>query len=455
MTENDITKVYLQDLDSRSLDPISKAKEQEIGLEIEKNKKKLLEECTKFEFFWDRILILRDAIERNENNLIKFTTKLDNTSTKRQINAARKTFGKLFDNLNLENLYKVCLTTSTIQNVLNPIKKLNNEIKEINRRRANALYFLEIETDEEFKELKVYCSTLSNKKAVMKRLYTTEERLNQQLRVFNDVVKFYKDNNLDKEMVREINNFCLSIGKIEAQVEECRSKLITCNSRLVVSRAKKFLNKGLEFNDLIQEGNLGLIRAVDKYDPAKEVKVSTYATWWIDQSIRRAIANKARVVRIPIHIQDVCNEIYKSMSILSQKLGKTPTVEDISKDTGLEEEQINSILTSALHQVGLTDEVSVGVTYEDILADNTTESMVSITHKALLKDHAQVLLSQLIPRNEMILRLRYGIGSVNDKTLEEIGSIVGLTKTRIRNIQNEALSKFKKDYTLRKLNGPE
>ena len=135
----------------------------------------------------------------------------------RQINAARKTFGKLFDNLNLENLYKVCLTTSTIQNVLNPIKKLNNEIKEINRRRANALYFLEIETDEEFKELKVYCGTLSNKKAIMKRLYTTEERLNQQLRVFNDVVKFYKDNNLDKEMVREINNFCLSIGKIEAQ----------------------------------------------------------------------------------------------------------------------------------------------------------------------------------------------------------------------------------------------
>ena len=256
------------------------------------------------------------------------------------------TFGKLFDNLNLENLYKVCLTTSTIQNVLNPIKKLNNEIKEINRRRANALYFLEIETDEEFKELKVYCGTLSNKKAIMKRLYTTEERLNQQLRVFNDVVKFYKDNNLDKEMVREINNFCLSIGKIEAQVEECRSKLITCNSRLVVSRAKKFLNKGLEFNDLIQEGNLGLIRAVDKYDPAKEVKVSTYATWWIDQSIRRAIANKARVVRIPIHIQDVCNEIYKSMSILSQKLGKTPTVEDISKDTGLEEEQINSFIDS-------------------------------------------------------------------------------------------------------------
>ena len=183
---------------------------------------------------------------------------------------------------------------------------------------------------------------------------------------------------------------------------------------------------------------------MDRYDPSVNK----------NQSIR-AIANKSKTVRIPIHIQDVCNEIYKSMSILSQKLGKTPTIEEISADTGLEEEQISGILTSALHQVGLTDEVSTGVTYEDILADNTTESMVSVTHKILLRDHTQLLLSQLIPRNEMIIRLRYGIGEENNMTLEEIGNIVGLTKTRIRNIQNEALGKFKKDYTMRKLHGPE
>ena len=453
MTENDITKVYLQDLDRQH--PISKEEEKKIGLEIEKNKKKLLAECTRYKFFWNHILILRDAIDRNENNLIKFTTKLGKDATRKQIDSARKLFNKLFNDLNLDNLYKVCLTTSTIQNVLNPIKKLNNDIKEIVRKRENALNFLEIKNDEQFKELKIYCNNLSNKKAIMRKLYTTEERLNQQLRVFADVIKFYKDNNLTDELIQDINDFCLNVGKIEQQVKDHRAQLITCNSRLVVSRAKKFLNKGLEFNDLIQEGNLGLIRAVDKYDPAKDVKVSTYATWWIDQSIRRAIANKAKIVRIPIHIQDVCNEIYKSMSILSQKLGKSPTIEEISKDTGLEEEQISGILTSALHQVGLTDEVSTGVTYEDILADNTTESMVSSTHKTLLRDHTKILLGDLTPRNEMIIRMRYGIGEVNDKTLEEIGNIVGLTKTRIRNIQNEALGKFKKDYTMRKLHGPE
>ena len=453
MTENDITKVYLQDLDSQH--PIPKVEEQKIGLEIEENKMKLLAECAEYEFFWDHILLLRDAIERNENNLIKFTTKLDNKSTNYQINTSRKAFNRLFKDLNLANLYKVCLTTSTIQNVLNPIKKLNNDIQEAVAKKENVFRFLEINNHEEFKELKIHCNQLSNKKTVMRKLYTTEERLNQQFRIYTDVAKFIKDKNITDRLIEEVNDFCLNIGKIEAQVEKCRTKLITCNSRLVVSRAKRFLNKGLEFNDLIQEGNLGLIRAVDKYDPAKDVKVSTYATWWIDQAIRRAIANKAKIVRIPIHIQDVCNEIYKSMSILSQKLGKTPTIEEISKDTGLEEEQISGILTSALHQVGLTDEVSTGVTYEDILADNTTESMVSATHKTLLRDHTQLLLSRLIPRNEMIIRMRYGIGEVNNMTLEEIGNIVGLTKTRIRNIQNEALGKFKKDYTMRKLHGPE
>ena len=454
MTENDITKVYLQDLDKSAI-PITKAEEKIIGAEIEKNKKILLEECTRFEFFWDHILLLEEAINRNENNLIKFTSKLDNKSTKRQINSARKLFTKLFSDLTIENLHKVCLTMSTIQNILNPIKKLNNEINEIVRKKMNALRFLELEDESQFKELKIHCNNLSNKKEVMQRLYTNEDRLNQQLRVFTDIVKFYKDNDLNEELIQEINDFCLKVTTIEEKVEQYRAKLITCNSRLVVSRAKRFLNKGLEFNDLIQEGNLGLIRAVDKYDPAKDVKVSTYATWWIDQAIRRAIANKAKIVRIPIHIQDVCNAIYKSMSILGQKLGKTPTVDEISKDTGLEEEQINSILTSALHQVGLTDEISTGVTYEDILADSTTKSMVDTTHKALLKDHTKLLLAQLTPRNEIIIRFRYGIGESSTHTLEEIGNMVGLTKTRIRNIQNEALSKFKSDYTLRKLDGPE
>ena len=454
MTENDITKVYLQDLDKLAV-PIGKEEEKLIGREIEKNKKILLEECTKFNFFWNHVLLLEEAINRNENNLIKFTSKLDNKSTKRQINAARKLFNTLFQDLTLENLYKVCLTTSTIQNVLNPIKKLNNDINDIIAKKKNALRFLELEDESQFKEFKIHCNNLSNKKAVLRRLYTTEERLNQQLRVFSDVVKFYKDNKLTEELISEINNFCLSITKIEEKVEQYRAKLITCNSRLVVSRAKRFLNKGLEFNDLIQEGNLGLIRAVDKYDPARDVKVSTYATWWIDQAIRRAIANKAKIVRIPIHIQDVCNEIYKSMSVLGQKLGKQPSVDEISDDTGLEKDQINSILTSALHQVGLTDEISTGITYEDILADSTTKSMVDTTHKALLQDHTKILLSNLSPRNQMIIRMRYGIGEENDHTLEEIGNMVGLTKTRIRNIQNEALTNFKKDYTMRKLDGRE
>ena len=451
MTENDITKIYLEDLDKQ--EPIGKAKEQEIGLEIEKNKNLLLETCSKFPFFWERVLLMKEAIVRSPSNLIKYTTKLDNNSAKTRIAKVKREFNKLFKDQTLETLINISFTMSTIQNLLNPIKKLNGEVKDIVRKRKNAMRFLDVSSDKEFKKLRTKCDELGFKKKLVKELYTTEPRLNQQFRVFTDTVKFYKDNNLTEKLVKEVNDFCLIVKKVEDKVAEYRHILICANSRLVVSRAKRFQNKGLEFNDLIQEGNLGLIRAVDKYDPAKNVKVSTYATWWIDQAIRRAIANKSKTVRIPIHIQDICNTIYKAISELSKSRGSIPSIEQISQETDISAEQVTEILTSALHPVGLNDEVSTGVTYEDILADAATENMVSSTHKSLLKDRIRGILGELSPRNEQILRLRYGLGQEADKTLEEIGSEVGLTKTRIRNIQNEALLFFKKDYTLGKLNG--
>ena len=453
MTENDITKIYLEDLDKQH--PITKEEEKKIGLEIEENKKLLLKKCSEYDFFWEKILLMKDAIKRSPSNIIKYTTKLDNSSSANKISKINREFNKLFKEQTLEQLINISLTSSTVQNLLNPIKKLNNDIRETVRTRESTLRFLEIENDEQFKELKLYCNNLRNKKSIMRKLYITEERLNQNFRVYTDSIKFFKDHSLDNKRIEDINKFCIDVESINTKVSDYRAKLITCNSRLVVSRAKRFLNKGLEFNDLIQEGNLGLIRAVDKYDPAKDVKVSTYATWWIDQAIRRAIANKSKTVRIPIHIQDVCNSIYKAISLLLKSTGSMPTVEAIAKESGLEATQVSETLTSALHPVGLTDEVSTGVTYEDLLADTNTESAVSCTHKALLKDRVREILKDLSPRNEQILRLRYGIGEINTHTLEEIGTKMKLTKTRIRNIQNEALGHFKKDYTLRKLNGPE
>ena len=453
MTENDITKVYLSDLDKQH--PITKEEEKAIGLEIEKNKNLLLKKCSEYNFFWDKILLMKDAIIRSPSNIIKYTTQLDNASSKTKILRINREFNKLFKEQTLEALTKISLTTSTIQNLLQPIKKLNNEIKNVIEKRNSTSFFLEINSDAEFKQLRSRCDELGFKKKFIKQLYTTESRLNQQFRIYTDTIKFFKDHNLDEAKINDINNFCVEIEKINEKVSEHRTKLITCNSRLVVSRAKRFLNKGLEFNDLIQEGNLGLIRAVDKYDPAKDVKVSTYATWWIDQAIRRAITNKSKTVRIPIHIQDICNSIYKAISILSKTHGHRPSVEDIAKETELEAAQVSELLTSALHPVGLTDEVSTGVTYEDLLADNTTDSAVTCTHRALLKDRIREILKELTSRNEQILRLRYGLGEENNHTLEDIGAQMGLTKTRIRNIQNEALGFFKKDYTLGRMNDGE
>ena len=267
--------------------------------------------------------------------------------------------------------------------------------------------------------------------------------------MYSDIIKFYKDNDITDDKIKSMNKFCLGISEIEETVRDKREILIKKNSRLVVSRAKRFSNKGLELNDLIQEGNLGLIRAVDKFDPNKNVKVSTYATWWIDQAIRRAISNKSKTVRIPIHIQDMYNSICKSITTLTQKLGKQPSVTHISEDCGLSIEQIDSILSSALHPIGLNDEFSNGVTYEDVLADKEVESIPSQISKIVIKDKIRIALSSLIPRHQKIIRLRFGIGEIYDHTLEEIGAKFGVTKTRIRHIQNEAIEKLKLNRHIR------
>lgn len=253
--------------------------------------------------------------------------------------------------------------------------------------------------------------------------------------------ELYQDTKGDRN---RLANLLAELKKTEADIEEGKAEMIQSNLRLVVSIAKNYINKGLSFLDLIQEGNLGLIKAVEKYDYRKGYKFSTYAFWWIRQAITRALADKSRAIRIPNHLLEMKNKISKAFDQLVAELEREPLPEEIATKTKIPAAKVQKVMDLVQQPISLETPVGENTKLDSLIEDEWSVSFIDDLLENM--DHARktrALLSLLNPREEQIVRLRFGMGESSSHTLEEIGKRIGISRERVRQIEWRALQSLR------------
>lgn len=294
-------------------------------------------------------------------------------------------------------------------------------------------------------------------------LENEEELTDEDLAITTENVDAFADDSV-RLYLREIGKIPLLTPEEEADLaqrivkgdKKAKDKMVESNMRLVVSIAKRYGGRGLDFLDLIQEGNTGLLRAVEKFDPDKGFKFSTYATWWVRQAITRAIADQARTIRIPVHMVETINKVLRTTRKLTSELNREPTNEEIAKELDMDPEKIDYVmrikqdiasLDASVGREGDDEDSVLG----DFIEDEERDSPEDSAANQILKEQLSEIIATLTDREQKIIRLRFGIGGGRPHTLEEVGNEFDVTRERIRQIEAKALSKLRKNKETKKL----
>ena len=341
----------------------------------------------------------------------------------------------------------IAFNRKTINMLSAKIKEYWDRGREIQIERKKIFDFLIIKDPKVMKELvRQYKSEAEKIPALCREYDVSAEKLAQLIGQEEDIQKrisrLEEEAGLEIDDIRRIHD-SLTIG--ERKADMAKSELVEANLRLVVSIAKKYTNRGLQFLDLIQEGNIGLMKAVDKFEYRRGYKFSTYATWWIRQAITRAIADQARTIRIPVHMIETINKLIRTSRLLVQTLGREPTPEEIAIKMELPVDKVRKVLKIAKEPISL--ETPIGEEEDSYLGDfiedkkiiNPAEAVMNIN----LSEQTRKVLATLTPREEKVLRMRFGIGEKSDHTLEEVGQDFFVTRERIRQIEAKALRKLR------------
>jgi len=381
--------------------------------------------------------------------------KIKEVSKKKISPKKRKKYEKILEDLKQRKrnyLHMLKLNNEQInqisKKIINIVARINKEEKDLQA----------IENKLGLKSMDII--SLMEKKKMLKKLFKEKKIDKSKIKILTDKIKeisntISKEEDLVGMKKEDLKSLAYTIRRNMMEARKTRIELVQANLRLVVSIAKKYINKGLSFLDLIQEGNIGLMRAVERFEYKRGYKFSTYATWWIRQAITRAIADQARTIRIPVHMIETINKLHKAARMFVQQYGREPTPEELAKKMSIAVDKVRSILKISQHPISL--ETPIGEEKDshlgDFIEDKDAVSPASAAVNVLLKEQIEKVLHTLKEREAEVLRLRFGIGDGVPHTLEEVGKIFKVTRERVRQIEAKALRKLRHPARARNLKG--